>query len=315
MNREHIKYLLKFISIFLVVSLIADKLIFLTLNTFSDQVYSGQSIGKLNHYLKTKDSVDVLIYGSSRANHHIDPKYLSNSAFNMGIDGCKMAYPTTLLKLLNTDKKQIILFHIGIDYAFDENYLGEDIKTLNIKYNRNDDIKKEIDRLNQNNPLQEIYWSIGYNGMLPGIFKNYFHPNYDYKTYNGFDGLKINKKQQSAFKHELDNSIPKPCDDSYILNPLYDNYLQEIKSFCDSHNKTVIFFTAPTYSDECKTDNQAMQKIMDNMSLTYYDFTDFFSSDSRLELWKDSTHLSDTGAAIFSAEIGSLLEPVLKQLN
>jgi hypothetical protein len=311
MTKKHIKYLLKIISIFLVVSFIADKLVFLGLNTLSDQVYSGQSIGKLNHFLKIKDSVDVVVFGSSRANHHIDPKHLSKKTFNMGIDGCKMAYPATLMQLLDKDKKQVLLFHIGIDYAFDKAYTGEDIKTLNIKYNRNDIIKKEIDKLNQNNLLQKMYWSIGYNGMLPGIFKNFFHPNYNYKTYKGFDPLETNQKQQSAFKHEIENRQPKPCEDNYVLNPLFDNYLREIKSFCYSNNKTVIFFTAPTYTDECKTDNEAMKAIMDDLSLTYYDYTDYFFNDSRLELWKDSTHLSDTGAAIFSEEISAQIEPLL----
>ena len=300
MDKKDISYVLKIIVYIILFSLLFDKAVYFSLNAISDHVFSGQSVGKLNQYLKIKDSLDIVIYGSSRANHNVNPSKLAPKSFNMGVDGRKLAYAGTLIKLLPKHKEQTLLIQIDTKNAFNPKYKAGDLDALKIKYNRNQIIKKEINRWHQNNPLQSIYWSIDYNGKVLGIIKNRLKPKYDYKKYNGFDPIHPSKTQHQIFLNKLRLKMQTKCKDSFTLNPIYNSYLDEIKSFSKNNNKKIVFFTAPIYNDKCISDNNFLKKIMKEKGLTYYDFTDFFSHNNHLRYWKDEIHLSYLGADVFS---------------
>src|SRR5690606_36641420 len=127
----------------------------------------------LNHYLAVKDSTDVLIYGSSRANRHFVVDSISPHAFNIGMDGRKVAYPTVLVHLLETDKKLLVVFHVDISYLVDKTYKGEDVDALKTKYHRHPLIKKYVDHYQQANIFQALLWSVDYNSYVVGITYNY----------------------------------------------------------------------------------------------------------------------------------------------
>lgn len=309
MEPRILKHVIKTFLLILVISFVADKIIFFGLNKMSDKVYSGQTIGKLNQYLEIKDSLDFIVYGSSRALHNIDPLKLSKNSFNMGLESRNLAYSATLIKLLASEKEQTILLHIDNEHAFNKEYSGNDIKPLLLKYNRNKTIKKEIDKLEQNNILQNFYWTIGYNNSVFGILRNYVKPNYDYKTFSGYDPIYVSKKQRKIFKRilERDEEKDKGCENSYVLNSIYKSLLLELDEFCKENNKTLILFTSPKYEDNCKDDNLQFSQIMKNMDLTYYDYTDFFKNDNNLDYWFDKGHISSMGAELFTEEIAIVL--------
>jgi len=309
MNIVSLKYIIKTIFLILVISFLADKIVFFVLNKVSDEVFTGQSIGKLNHYLQIKDDVDFIIFGSSRANHNINPLRISENSFNMGMDGRKVAYSATLIKLLPKQKKQVILFHIDPENAFSQNYLGNDIQALCSKYNRNKTIKNEIDKLGQSNVIQNFYWSLSYNSYVLGIVKNYFNPNYNYKTYYGYDPIFVNENQRKIFRNILQKDEKEiNCQNKLVLNKIYNIYLDELKAFCKENNKTLIIFTSPEFNDNCKEDNIKFSQIMKSKELSYFDFTDFFKNNNSLEFWKDKGHLSNKGAEIFTEKIKKLLD-------
>ncbi|TYB78354.1 DNA topoisomerase VI subunit B family protein [Bizionia myxarmorum] len=309
MNPPILKHIIKSFLLILLISFVSDKLVFFLFNKISDQVYTGQSIGKVNHYLEIKDSLDFIVFGSSRANHNINPIKISENSFNMGMDGRKLAYSATLIKLLPDKKKQTVLLHIDPEYAFDTDYIGDDITALSPKYNRNTTIKNEIDKLGQNNILQRFYWSIGYNNAVLGIVKNYLQPNYDYKTYSGYDPIYVSDNQREIFENILNKGEKsKDCESQYTLNTIYNSYLDEIKIFCKTRNKTLILFTSPRLIDGCKDDNLKLKQILKDKNLEYYDFTDFLKENKNLDNWKDRGHLSDKGAELFTEEIKKLLK-------
>lgn len=307
MNKNNYQYVLKVLLLFLVISFITDKIVYIVLNKISDRVYSGQSIGKLNHFLQVKDSIDFVIFGSSRANHNINPIMLSEKSYNMGVDGRMIAFSSTLIKLLPKQKEQIVLLHIDPHNAFSENYNGDDLDALFTKYNRNTIIKNEIDRLNQNNLFQKLYWSISYNGKVLGILKNYVKPKYDFRNYNGYDPIYPTKTQKDIFKHKLEKLKSVDCKKEFVLNDIYDMYLNELILFSKNNNKTLIIFTSPILKDDCKDDNLHFSKIMKSKGLVYYDLTDYFKNDNSLTYWKDETHLSNIGAELFTNSLKEIL--------
>src|SRR5690606_3355597 len=197
------------------------------------------------------------------------------------------------------------------DRYFDVTYFGNDVESLRTKYNRNSIIKKDINKLNQNNILQNFYWSLSYNHYVLGILKNYFKPGYDYKNYSGYDPLVVSENQAIILKNKLKNSENNECTEPLLDNEIYVHSLKELKSFCEANNKTLILFSSPILDDDCKNDNIQFKELMEEKGFTYYDFTDYFKNDYSLEYWKDRTHLSHKGAEMFSSMMKEKLEHLL----
>jgi hypothetical protein len=300
MNINNIKHIVKILVLISLISFVIDKIIFVTFNKISDKVFSGQTIGKLNHYIEVKETTKILILGSSRANHNIDPQLLDSSSFNMGMDGRNIAYVSTLVKMIENKKPQTLLIQIDPDQLFSKNYKGDDIEPLNVIYSRNPVIKGEIDKLNLDNPFQKFFWSISYNNKIFGIIVNYLKPKYDYKTYNGYDPIDVDDNQKNIFSMILSQNKVDVCQDSLIVNKTYFNYLLELKEFANTNNKKLIFFTSPTYNDNCKNDNLKLMKLAEEIKIDYIDFTDIFLKDNSTSYWKDKAHLSRMGAEKFT---------------
>ncbi|MBF8149581.1 SGNH/GDSL hydrolase family protein [Winogradskyella sp. F6397] len=302
MNSDITKKIIQIIVLTLVISYGLDKLVFFSLNKVSDKVMTGQAIGKLNHFLSLKDSTNLLVFGNSRANRHIDVAMLSKNGFNMGIDGIGVAYNSTLINTLNKDLKQIVLVHIDTKNFFDNDYTGSDVNALKTKFHRNPIITKVLDSTSQLSTLQKFYYSMNYNGTSIGILKNYFRPNYNFKSYNGYDGLVVTSSQEKIRDIVLAKSISnKECTDNHQINTTALNYLKSIKSFSEkAPNKTFIFITSPIYHDTCEIDNKMLNEIMQELNLTYTDFTNLYKDNKDNSYWKDATHMSNKGAEAFS---------------
>ena len=181
MDNKTIKQFLKLISLIIVISFVVDKIVFYGINKISDKVMTGQAIGKLNHFLSIKDTADFIAFGNSRANRHLDVDMFNKNSFNIGVDGTGIAYISTLINTLDKSKNQFILVHIDTKDFFEETYDGSDIRALKSKFNRNEKITEALKKSGHLSKLQNVFYSMNYNGSFIGILKNYFRPNYIFK--------------------------------------------------------------------------------------------------------------------------------------
>lgn len=313
MNSEIIKKLLKLIGLILIISYGLDKLVFFSLNKISDEVMTGQAIGKLNQFLSIKDNTDFLVFGNSRANHHIDVDLFSKNGYNIGVDGVGIAYNSTLINTLQNDKKQLIIVHIDTKNFFNADYDGSDIRGLKTKYHRVKNITNSLDKSKKLSVMQRFYYSMNYNGNVIGILKNYFKPSYNYKTYNGYDPLTVSESQ----KEMRDIILAKvnkndDCKGKTKINITAIEYLKSIKSFIDkSPNKSFVFVTTPLYNDSCHEDNKLLADLMQKLNLTYWDFSNLYKDSKEKSYWKDATHMSVIGAEKFTTHLLEKLKPFM----
>ena len=303
-----IKSISKIVIPIILLTIVADKFFFYSINRISDNVFSGQSIGKLNQYLTVKDSLNTVIVGNSRANHHINPSKIAGHVFNMGMDGCSIAYYSTIVQLLPKDKTQCVLLHLDVNDVFNKDYSGKDLYALMTKYHRNKIVENEVDYLGLLNPLQKIFWCCDYNGKILGIFKNSFFSKYKYQNYKGYDPLTMTETQKEIFKKSLAKNQTRECVEDLVENQLAIHYLDKIKKFCEDNGKRLIVFTSPKYDGKCQKANKLLKKIMQEQKIEYYDFTDFFVHRNSMEYWKDRTHLTKVGAEIFTDNFIQKLE-------
>jgi len=303
MNKLQIKSTIKLLTFILILSFIIDKIAYYTITKISDHVYSGQAIGKLNQYLAYKDTTQTLVFGSSRANHHIDIRKLEKSSFNIGLDGKFIAHSAILIKMLPKDKKQNIILHLDPNVAVRPVYNCDEIVTLNTKYHTNDIIKEELIRADANIIFQDYYWCLDYNGSFLGIVKNAVFPKYNHKNYDGFDPLIVNRDNTEAFKIKLnrDNALAESyCKDEIKINGIFLEYLLDIINFCKTNDKNLKIITSPIFVDNCPDDNAILARLLQRHKIEYYDYSNFFNDNNDLKYWKDFAHMSNVGAEIFS---------------
>jgi hypothetical protein len=308
MKKENVLYVLKVVLFIVSIAYVLDKVAYFSLETINKNVFTGASGGKLNQFLKEKDNLDFVVLGSSRANHHIDNSKISENSFNMGLDGTKIAFSAILLKTLPQNKEQTILLHISPKYSLDKDYKGDDIIGLSKLYHQNNTIKKEFNALGKNKIMNQIFWSLNFNGSVIGLFKNFYLPNYDIDSYSGFDPIYITDEQKNIFETVLKNRKEESCPNKLNLNPIYEKYLNKISIFCKENNKKLILFTAPIYQDDCQKDDKILGEILKKKGISYWNMIDFFKNNNSPDYWRDNSHLSNTGAQIFTDSIKSRLQ-------
>jgi len=312
MDSKTLKKLLKVVVLTVIISYALDKVAFYGLNKLSDKVMTGQAIGKLNQFLSVKDSVDIIVFGNSRANHHIDIDLLGKSGYNIGMDGSGIGNSSTLINSLSKNKEQLVIVHIDTKNFFDQDYKGSDIGGLKTKFKRNTIITKALRESNQISYLQNIYHSINYNGKAIGIIKNFFRPSYNHKNYNGYDPLIVPENKKAMRDIVLTQGEDENCESLKTLNPLALGYLNSIKKYSEDSKKAFLFITSPILNDLCDKDNAILGKTIRNLGFTYLDSSNMFKNKNDNDLWKDRTHMSDKGAKTYTS---MLLNTFKKELN
>lgn len=297
---------IKLLSILVLVFFITDRLVAFGLKQLDKKVLTGQSVGKVNHFIAKKDSVNLLVFGSSRANHHVDNKLLNSSSFNAGSDGSKIGYSALLISTLKK-KNQNIFVHIDHDKIYSSNYEGKDILGLINLINRNDDIRKNIsDFFPEEIIISKLFNTYLYNGKVLGMVKNYFVPNYDQNNYTGYDPLYPSEEQKLIFQKLVkENKFPSFKDKEFDLdkpNPLVNDFIDLISNICKQNNSNLIFFTSPNL--KLVDDNYRIKtkSYFFSKGLNYYDYSDLIDA-SDISCWKDFTHLSHKGALKLTNEL------------
>lgn len=301
------KSLILFINLLFII-ILTDRITYFLIQKMDNQVFSGLTVGKINHFMRVKDNVNLLVFGSSRGNHHVNTMLLDSSSFNVSIDGKKTAYFWTLTGCLEK-KGQTILVHIDPKNMYDPQYKGREVLTLSNLFHRNTEIKTKIKQLFPAEAfMYQIFYSAVYRNKFIGILKNYIRPKYDIHSYSGFDPLYPSPQQAAAFKklmayEDRDESYPVFSD---TVNSLVDKAISGIESICKKNNDRLVFFTSPTLRYKNYRLREKTEQWFKMKRITYWDFSESIGADN-LQLWKDEVHLSSKGAVIFTRQLKEML--------
>lgn len=296
---------LKIFIAIIILYFLVDRSVYEIIHIMEENVTTGQSVGKINQFFEVKDSVDVVIFGSSRALHHVDPASFSKSAYNAGLDGTRIGAATALISSLNKSK-QTLLIHIDHNRIFDSSYLGEDANAL--LYKSFED-KKTLNFFKKFNIKETIISkasnSYVYNGKLLGILRNYFLPNNEHNFKNGFEPIIPTNVQKEIFKKMYERK-PKRLNVNVIkplkINGLVDRYVDYILEVSKKNESRIIFFTSPSLNKVDEEVKEATRLFFKAKGIVYYDDIDYLD-DYGLNIWKDHTHLALKGAELYTIKL------------
>jgi hypothetical protein len=301
--------LLKLFLLFLAVILL-DRAIGSVLRHFYFRQVSGMAYRTT--YSIDSTEAELLVFGSSRANHHYHPDVftagLPYTYYNVGRDGSYNLYHYAVLRsVLKRYKPRAILLEFGRE-EFRETPVGYERLSVLLPYYAPHPEIREIVHMRSNTERLKLTASAIYpfNSSMFSI---------------AIGNAEINKKRRGDYMGyvALDKQWPKPLQDeapaaAYEMDSLsvwaYESFLKD----CKAAGTQVFVLCSPYFTRGTQADAsmQLGKEIAARHDVPFLDFSRDAYFLERRELFSDVLHLNDEGAKQYSAMVIEKIKPLLR---
>ena len=286
------------------------------------------SIGRiLRHYYFSQDSgllyqttyaldstkADIVIFGSSYANHHYAPgpfeTRLHLSVYNAGRDGNYIFYHYAILKGLlkrYSPKKIILDFNFG---AFEKDEISYESMSSLLPYYRDHPELRSIIQLR--GPFEKYKLAskvYPYNSLLFTIAVGNLDYNKTFRNKNNNEGFvplfRTMNRQLSI------DTLPK----TYLMDTAKINIFKSFIRACEKSNVALYIVVSPRYIKYTHQDLSILtaNKIADSMNVPFYNYLNDPEILSNQENFADLSHMNETGAKLFSNRV---IDQILQSKN
>jgi hypothetical protein len=274
---------------------------------------TGEGGGLLNYAL-SKDP-DVLVLGSSRAKHHIDPavlsKKLSMTTFNAGINGQELLYAVMLVDLWkhrHAPPRAIVLQIDANTFEWSDDELA---KTSVFSYyaDENDRVREILYSRSDFERLKYLSRSYRFNGKVFPILKNLLaHPDHEFDGYVALDGT-IDLTAQEPIVSDGSKSDSERFSERSVA------YFRELVEYCRQGHTQLFLINSPRFR-EYREDHDAWLDSLSRFLVAFPDVQfiniDEFTHPSlfadRMDMFKDTAHLNARGSQEYSKLLATALE-------
>ena len=293
------KFIYKVCIFFLLITIV-DVIFGFAMGEISKRIDIGGA-GRDN-YICDKVTDDILIFGSSRAEHHYNAQMISDSlgisCYNCGEGGCGiiLAYGR-LLMLLERYTPKSIIYEVtpGFDYLD-----GKD----NHKYLYR--LKQHYDRPG----IDSIFWSVDPTEkykMISGMYRHnssflqnlivYF---LRMSTDNGIKGFRPINEELDTMKIRADKK-QYDSKDGYVYDSLKIHYINKFLEKTKDMN--LVFVVSPIWYGQDTLVLEPIKQICEKRNTFIIDFSNNPKYVHHNEFFKDGTHLNARGADEFTKDL------------
>jgi hypothetical protein len=274
---------------------VVDKVFFFKMQSLPEKEYDK----RLENILSGKMNQDILIFGSSRAQHNIYSDLIQDSlkqqTYNLGYRGCNVNFQLFLLKkvLEHNKKPKTVLLTID-DY---NQFLPE--KTLQFRYDKlyplviYQEITKELIERKEISPFAfgiisaRIGWKQFTKSKAKTVYDNWTPKGTVLLDFQAFD---FDKKIRKSVKYSQKKEIPERV-----------KAFTEFQEICLKNNIQLYVFIPPNFAQQNKTFVKRIQKLISEKKVyLIYQNTDIFKNS---DLFSDSSHLNKKGATLYTNQI------------
>lgn len=261
-----------------------------------------------SYYGAEMASEDMLIIGASRATHHYIPAMLQDSlglsVRNLGKDGAYLYCQICQVRLLlDRYTPKYLIWDVNDDYLSHNLDWGDYLEISDYyPYPLNEfskSIVKEMGPFQHISMLSNLY---RYNSKLPEYLFTFVSAR------NSQAGYVPLPAEQQFTPEKTHTKVPEN------IHPLKTKLLEEMLLFCQEKGCRVILATSPSLADDGVQQTKQYEALVEmarRLSIPYFNHhTDpvFFDD---LSLFRDTEHLNERGAALYTAciieELRSLL--------
>jgi len=255
-------------------------------------------------YAIDKTKADILIFGSSRANHHYHPRVFEDklhlTCFNAGRDGFDIFYHYAVLKtILTRYKPKIAILDLKTE-EFKKMQSSYDQLSVLLPYYKNHPEIREIVQLKSRwERLRTFSQICPFNSTLSYIILG--NTDFNRKRRNEINGYVPLTKQWKGPVNTY------RVDNDYELDPkkikIYENFIRD----CLNSKIKLYIITSPYYVKYLNIDKsiELGHNIAEKYNIPYYDFSNDTTFINHPDLFseKDKAHLNNAGAEILTTEI------------
>lgn len=291
------------IGLFFLIMAIGDFIFGCTMDSISKRIDIGGT-GRDN-YICDKMTDDLLIFGSSRAEHHYNAQMISDSlgvsCYNAGESGCGiiLAYGRLLMTLERYTPKTIVY---EVTPLFD--YLEGD----NHKYLYR--LKQRYDRLG----IDSIFWKVDPTEkykMMSGMYRhnssflqNLIVHFFRISTDNGIKGFRPINKEMDTMRIGVDKK-QYDSKDGYVYDPLKIHYIDKFLE--KSKNIKIVFVVSPIWYGQDTLVLEPIKQICEKRNTCIIDFSNNPKYVHHNEYFSDGAHLNARGADEFTRDLIKVL--------
>lgn len=266
----------------------------------------GGEIGKIE-YIADRMDAPVLVFGSSRASHHYDPRILQDSlgleVYNCGLDGNGIIFTYgQYLMFKNRYTPKVIIYDIS---GFDLMKEADNRKYTNyLKINADRpyvaEVVESVDATERWKMLSQAYrYNTHFVKVLIGA---------KMATFSSIQGyLPIDK----VMKYEPE-SRPTIAKTEYKFDELKLQYWEKLIADCQTNGTKLIFTLSPFYMGQ--TDLAAYKPLLEMADANNIPVIDHYGDpiiSTDKNFFSDSSHMNSKGAETFTKRLASEIKQIL----
>ena len=290
------KFLIK-VVLFIAFLAVIDRLAGFAFSYFSENAKGGYT--EHYHYLVDKTKEDVLVFGSSRAIHHYNPRIISDSlgmtCYNCGQDGNGIVLFYGWWKMI-TERyhPQYLIYDITTSYDI---LIGEDnhkyLGWLKEGYDRNGikDIFRSVDKTEPYKMVSQMY---RYNSKWHQIVADYIHPIYHFEN-QGFlpldgtmDKMRLDEKKMSRVN-------------AFEYDTLKITYLKELIK--EHGNTKLVFVMSPSWYGINDDELRPLYELCKSYNIPFINFGNDVKYIQNEKYFIDGLHLNAIGADEYTKDL------------
>jgi len=308
--------LIRYITICALALVLTDLALGLVFDYLYSKTKTGQTGGKINHYLSLASPPDILIMGNSRSLYQIIPDSIGPDAYNLSHAGMGPSFQTGLLNILINQKKipGTILLHLE-PYDFFGNQPNRDIQNLRHYYGKDSIVTQLIDRISPTEKFKYVFQLYRYNGRIMSLLKNFIQTNNSVATDTGYEPLPAHP---SDSLNTLYSVQARELVAAGVYNPKQLVLLNNFILMCRQQNISLICFSSPLYKSsgrEFKSTLDSLTTYLAKMDVPYINYIEFpiASLENHPSLWRDANHLNHLGAQLESQALKKSVNKLLQK--
>lgn len=284
------------LSIFAIIFIVIDIAIGKGLSTLIAKTKGGET-GK-NNEIVDRTTADILLFGSSRCDHHYNPQIITDSlgmsCYNAGRDGngILLMYPYYAM-LSKRYQPKLIIYDLSVfDVAVDNH--TKYLEWLRLFYGR-PIVNSMVCAINPDEKYKMLCQSYRFNGKSLQIISDAIHPIQ--QDISGYKPLHGTMSYEPKKANPID-TVQKPID------PFKKIYLIKFINDCKKNGTKLIFMISPSYGQKLRSPYyHAISELCHqyNVPFLYHQTDSNFVNNKQFFI--DSSHLNSLGAEEYTKMI------------
>jgi len=267
----------------------------------------GGETGRID-YICHKTTEDLLVFGSSRAAHHYDPRILEDSlgtsCYNCGKDGNGIIMLYGWYRIMRERyRPRVIVYDIQPDYDLLEGDNAKFLPALRYFYDE-DSIESIFWKVDGNERYKMALSAYRYNSQFLQIVLDNIKPaQQDIKGYRPLRGT-------MDYEPIVKENTPKV----YAYDSLKLYYLKRLILDCKQSGTRLVFTASPQYKNASSEVLAPIKEMCQKYGLPFIDHFSDSAFNKEKRYFRDSAHLNEEGATVYTRTVSQEIKHLTRTM-